>query len=99
MINAVITQPDELPGLYRFDSWEDFHRATFSPELCFPVAVWEAGRYTRKKDTARQQLRNLQDAASLPGLSWGELAQIQARAENVARRAGLLREARESGIC
>lgn len=64
-----------------------------------PVAVWEPGRYTREKHLARMELVNLQEAASLPGLSWGEIAEIQWRAENVARRAGLLREARASGIC
>lgn len=39
------------------------------------------------------------EAASAPGLSWYEYHLIIAHAENVARRAGLLREARENGIC
>lgn len=98
MIKAIITTPASVPGLYRFESADSFGTAVFSPDV-LPVAVWEPGRYTRQKHLARMELDNLQTAASLPGLSWGELAEIQRRAENVARRAGLLREARASGIC
>lgn len=100
MIYAVFEMPDESEnGLYQFETWDAFHAATFSPEI-IPVAVWEPGKgYTRDKGRAQMELINLQQAASIPGISWGELWEIQNRAENVARRAGLLREARENGIC
>ena len=89
---------DISAALYRFETVEDFQRATWTPDT-LTLAAWTAGRYTRKKDRARAQLQALQEAQAAPGLSWYELAEIQARAENVARRAGLLREARENAIC
>lgn len=98
MIYAVFEMPnEEESGLYQFETWDAYHAATFSPEI-MPVAVWTPGRYTRNKERARAELIALQDAQSAPGLSWYEIAEITARAENVARRAGLLREARENGI-
>lgn len=104
MIYAVIrekrpeTEPDADAGLYQFDTLEDLGRATFSPDLEI-IAAWEAGRYYGKnKARARAALEYLSRAAAAPGLSWYEILLIQERAENVARRAGLLREARENGI-
>lgn len=99
MIFAVIVDEERgAADLWKFDAWEELHRETFSPCL-LPVAVWEEGRYTRKKEAARMQLANLSNAAAAPGIAYSELIVIQNRAENVARRAGLLREARENGIC
>lgn len=99
MIKAVFEMENEAEnGLYTFDTWDAFHAAAFPPEV-LPVAVWEPGKgYTRDKSRAQMELINLQEAESIPGLSMGELWEIQNRAENVARRAGLLREARENGI-
>lgn len=104
MIYAVIrekrpeTEPDADAAIFRYDTWEDLNRATFSPEL-ETLAAWTPGKYCgRNKDAARMELLNLSRAASAPGLSWYEYHLITARAENVARRAGLLREARENGI-
>lgn len=100
MIYAVFEMPDETEnGLYQFETWDQYHAATFRPEI-MPVAVWEPGKgYTRDKGRAQMELINLQNAESVPGISWGESWEIQNRAENVARRAGLLTEARENGIC
>ena len=105
MIYAVIrekrpeTEPDADAGIYSYDTWEDLNRATFSPDLEI-LAVWKAGRfYGKNKTRARAALQYLSRAASAPGLSWYEYHLIIAHAENVARRAGLLREARENGVC
>ena len=99
MIYAVLEMENETEsGLYQFETWDALHAATFSPDI-IPVAVWESGKgYTRDKKRARMELMNLQRAASIPGISWGELWEIQNRAENVARRAGLMTEARENGL-
>lgn len=88
---------DISAALYRFETVADYQRATWTPDT-LTLAAWTAGRYTRKKDRARAELIALQEAQAAPGLSWYEIAEITARAENVARRAGLLREARENGI-
>ena len=105
MIYAVIrekrpeAEPDADAGLYHFDTWEDMNRETFSPDLEILVA-WKAGRfYGKNKARARAALKYLSRAAAAPGLSWYEYHLIMAHAENVARRAGLLREARKNGIC
>lgn len=99
MIKAVFEMENEAEnGLYTFDTWGAFHAAAFPPEV-LPVAFWETGKgYTRDKSRAQMELINLQEAESIPGLSMGELWEIQNRAENVARRAGLVREAKENGI-
>lgn len=88
---------DTGASLFRFETVAEFQSETWPPDRR-TVAVWTPGRYTRNKERARAELIALQDAQSAPGLSWYEIAEITARAENVARRAGLLREARENGI-
>lgn len=98
MIYAVIKEPDEERGLYCFDTWDQFHAATFSPELDI-TSVWYDKPLTRNKDKARDTLSRISDALYC-GTSWsyGELATIYQSAEKIARRAGLVREARENGI-
>lgn len=88
---------DKSAAVYRFENVADFQRATWTPDTR-TLAAWTAGKYTRKKDLARAKLIALQEAQAAPGLSWYEIAEITARAENVARRAGLLREARANAI-
>lgn len=89
---------DTSAALYRFETVDAYRAATWTPSTR-TIAAWTAGRYTRKKDRARAELEALQRAQAAPGLSWYEIAEITARAENVARRAGLLREARENAVC
>lgn len=99
MIYAVLKEPDEIePGLYCFDTWDQFHAATFSPELDI-TAVWNDKPLTRNKEKARDELHQISDAL-YRGYAWsyGELATIYQSAERIARRAGLIREARENGI-
>lgn len=98
MIYAVIKEPDEERGLYCFDTWDQFHAATFSPELDIS-AVWYDKPLTRNKDKARDALLQISDALYC-GTSWSysELATIYQSAQKIARRARLVREARENGI-
>lgn len=100
MIYAVLREPDEKrPGLYCFTNYPDFFSCTFSPELEH-IAAWSDKLTTRDKEQARDLLRRISDALFCPEASWSyrELATITASAERIARRAGLLREARENGI-
>lgn len=105
MILALVQGPTETaPTLYQIPGdWPAYLAATFSPDALRLGAVNTA--LSKRRDRAglkweaRGKLQNLFDMASTPGISWGELATIQAAAEKIARRAGLLREARENGIC
>ena len=103
MIYAVMrTEEDPQPTLYRFRDWTEYRRETWSPERTVEaVASTEIGKtgYTGSKWAARARLQELQDVQSAPGLSYGELATLQNVAERIARRYGLLREARENGLC
>ena len=52
-----------------------------------------------RKAYAREKLEEIWQAMTDPaGISWGELADLQEKAERIARSAGLLREARANGI-
>lgn len=106
MILAVVQAPTATaPDLYCIPGdWPRYLNATFSPEARHLAAV-NTALSSRHRDRdglkweARGKLYEIQDAAAIPGLSWGELAILQQAAEKIARRAGLLREARANGIC
>lgn len=74
---------------------------TFSPETVFIslVSFVVKGRtYPERKGAARQLAADFQ-AAEMPGLSWGEISEIQAYFEKIGKRYGLLTEFRENAIC
>ena len=105
MIYAAIREDAEpLPTIYRFRDWNEYRRETWSPERTVEaVASTEIGG-TRSRDRTglkwrtRARLAEIQEVMQTPGLSWAELADLQNVAEKLARRAGLIREARENGI-
>lgn len=103
MIYAVMrTDEDPRPTLYRFRDWTEYRRETWSPaRMVEAVASTEISRsgYTGSKWQARARLAEIQEVETVPGLSYGELAALQDVAERIARRYGLLREARENAIC
>ena len=103
MIYAVMRTEDEpRPTLYRFRDWEEYRRETWSPARTVEaVASTEIGKtgYTGSKWAARARLAEIQEVETVPGLSYGELATLQDVAERIARRYGLLREARAAAIC
>lgn len=102
MIYAVITASGEdLPNLYTFGTWDAYHAATFSPENeIHAVADTEIhGRsYKARKSNAHSALVQMQYLLFVPGLSMGEMQDISDAAEIIARRYGMLAEARENGI-
>lgn len=74
---------------------------TFSPEttfICFIPFIVKGRTYAERKDAARQLAIDFQ-AAELPGLSWGEIADIQAYFQKIGSRYGLLSEFRANAIC
>lgn len=104
MVFAIIQTPGELPELKTFNDWTGY-RATrperrkygIKTRAAVSTAIYGTS-YQSRKAQSHGILCDLANAASIPGLSMGELATIQDEAEKVARRAGLLREARENGI-
>lgn len=84
-----------------YNNFEQFHRDTFSPETEIHAIIefkTHGKSYTERKESARSTAANFQ-AAQLPGLSWGELAEITAFFERVGKRYGLIAEFRENAIC
>lgn len=103
MIYAVIERGQEAGSAASFETWDAYHAATFSPytnSAIFSVPAFIPGRsYQERKHAARNALDRAAAIMSAPGLSWAELAEIKAEAERIARRYGLLQEARENAIC
>lgn len=53
---------------------------------------------TRRKIHAIERINALYDEMNVPGISWGELADLYAEIDKIARRAGLVRELRRAGL-
>ena len=106
MIYAVIERGTNAGSASSFESWDQYHAATFSPystsaaAAVFSVPAFIPGRtYAERKHAARNALDRAAAVMSAPGLSWADLAEIKAEAERIAKRYGLLSEARENAVC
>ena len=103
MIYAVIERGPDAGTAASFETWDAYHAAIFSPytnSAVFPVPAFIPGKsYAARKHAAENALHRASEILSAPGLSWGELAEIKAEAERIARRYGLLTEARANAIC
>ena len=103
MIYAIIQRGPDAGTASGFETWDAYNAAIFSPYVTsavFPVPAFIPGRtYAERKYAAENALLRASEIMSAPGLSWGELAEIKAEAERIARRYGLLREARENAVC
>lgn len=55
-------------------------------------------QHTRRKIHAIERINALYDEMNVPGISWGELAELYEEIDKIARRAGLVRELRENGV-
>ena len=103
MLYAAFRDPNGNPHTNIYYSFEDFHRDTFSPlhEIIGLVEFKTHGKtYAERKESARDtaiKFCNL-DAEMSGGLSWGELADVGAWFETIAKRYGLVEEFRENGI-
>lgn len=100
MIYAVIERGPDAGTASSFETWDQYHAATFSPmssaAAVFSIPAFIPGRnYRERKHAAQNSLDRLRRIMDALGLGWGDLAQLQAEAERVARRYGLLHEARE----
>ena len=84
-----------------FFSFEEFHKATFSPSVEVDSVVLgrlKGKTYAEKKEEVRQKAIDLQYCDE-GGLSYGELSFIYDYFETYGKRYGLLREFKENGIC
>lgn len=103
MIYAIIQRGRDAGTASSFETWDAYHAATFSPytnNAVFSIPAFTPGKtYQDRKHAAENALHRASEIMQAPGLSWGELAEIQTEVERIARRYGLLREARENGIC
>lgn len=101
MIYAVLKiDNDDTANL--FFSWEEYHKATFNPDI-EPICIIELGQikgktYQAKKaaieDKAIEYSNNI-----APGLSYGELFDIENYFSTYGKRYGLLRDFHENAIC
>ena len=104
MIYAVITK-DGDETVQRFDTWDEYHAATFSPEIESYISIEVPARirgtagYKARKIIVSEYLKDVQYILSTPGLSMHDYSSITRDAERIARRYGLFREARENGVC
>ena len=103
MIYAIIQRGRDAGTASSFETWDAYHASTFSPytnSTVFSIPAFIPGKtYAERKHAAENALHRASEIMQAPGLSWSELAEIQTEAERIARRYGLLREARENGIC
>lgn len=103
MIYAVKERGPEAGTASSFETWGAYHAATFSPctnSTIFSIPAFIPGKtYQERKHAAENALHRASEILQAPGLSWGDVAEIQGEVERIARRYGLLTEARENGIC
>lgn len=100
MIYAVLKQDnDETANL--FFSWEEYHKATFSPDI-EPICIIELsrvkGNYQDKKAAIESKAIEYSNN-QYPGLSYGELFDIENYFSTYGKRYGLLRDFHENAIC
>lgn len=100
IIYAVIKE-DNQELAFVFDSWEQLFNYTFSPARTVAAALTlnhsHGKTYHERKANAHNLAIQYQNNTA-PGLSYGELAQIQYCFEKLGRRYGLLKEFRENAI-
>lgn len=103
MIYAIIERGPDAGTASSFETWDAYHAATFSPctnNAVFSIPAFIPGKtYAERKNAAENALHRASEILQAPGLSWGDVIEIQEEAERIARRYGLLREARENAVC
>lgn len=100
MIYAVLKENNKETA-HLFWTWEEYHRATFSPDIETVYKI-ELGRvkgdYKAKKAAIQDKAISYSNMI-FPGLSANELSYIESYFETYGKRYGLLREFRENAIC
>ena len=100
MIYTVLKENNDETA-FLFNSWEDYHAATFSPAIestCIIELGRVKGSYKDKKAVIENKAIEYSNNIA-PGLSWGEVADISGYFENYGKRYGLLTDFRENAIC
>lgn len=85
---------------YTFDTWSEYHAATFSPDNRpdFVTDFTTRGKdYNSRKESARTIAQDFQHYEQ-GGLTWSEYNAITGKLEALGKRYGLLKEYRENGI-
>ena len=90
---------ESFGGVY---TWEEFHKANFSP--CYECTikfdfVIRGNNYKAKKLCAESKAIKFSNFGYLADLSYNELAILSAFFEKVGKRYGLISEFRENAIC
>lgn len=100
LLYGAYRDPDGQEHASLYYSFERFFSDTFSPacEVLAALTLKTKGKtYHERKANARNLAIQFSNN-NYPGLSWGELAEIQAFFEKVGKRYGLLTEFRENAI-
>ena len=87
--------------MYTFDSWKEYHTATFSPliETLFITDFKVKGKtYTDRKEFVRNMAIEYSNNKAC-GLSWGEVAYVGDMFYKLGKQYGLLKEFKENCIC
>lgn len=101
MIYTVLKQNNDETA-HLFFTWPEYHAATFTPDIEI-ISTIELGR--AKGKTYQERKTCIEDKAieysnnQYPGLSWGELFEIESYFRSYGKRYGLLSEFRENAIC
>lgn len=95
MIYAIIDNNENI-----FDTWEDYYRATFSPEIAEKVTfitdfTVRGKDYKARKAAAREIAIDI-SLNQCGGLSWYESTLLTDKLETLGKRYGLLEELREN---
>lgn len=99
-IYAVIEQ-EGTEAAFVFNSWEELFSFTFSPArtvICALTLNHSHGKNYHERKANAHNLAIQYSNNQAPGLSWGELSQIQTAFETLGKRYGLLKEFRENAI-
>ena len=100
LLYGAYRDPDGHEHANLYYSFEQFFNDTFSPD-CVILAALTLKTKGKRYQEIKANVHNLAIQYSnniYPGLSWGELAEIQAFFEKVGKRYGLIREFRENAI-
>lgn len=91
----------EIDNGFCFESWEDFYKVTFSPEIVARdiMVLKVTGKTYQERKASLQELAIEYSNTCYPDLSWGELATVNSFFETYGRRYGLLRKFKENAIC
>lgn len=103
LIFASLETEDEFyPVSFAFNSWDEFHRATWNPTVKVKAMIDLSGvsgkTYAEKQADLREKAIEFQYADE-GGLSYGEFVEVMDFFNKYGKRFGLLREFRENGIC